>query len=344
MPLRSFSPAEMFLTERKRMEYPLLLLSWLGVTAFSLAAGSMFYLVAGTIAIAVNLLAVRLAMEVYVTRLFVNVGVLAATGVLALEIWTGRESLLVSLGHYVVLIQLCKLFERKRNRDYVQILVLGAVLVVAATLLSAALWFAAALVVYLVLACYTTMVFTLKRDLDAAAAARLKAESGPMKPRRVAWNVIRDWPAGPLRRYVIGATVVVVAGGVLLFLVTPRSSKGSKTGFPVPAGVPMAIAGFTDQIRLGDPKTIHLSEGVVMRVGIEATEEQMRSLSAGVYLRGRTYDVYSGSQWYRREIDAPIALPLWAPSSPAGAVKQTITMVRSQLPHMFTLYPSVPWA
>jgi len=80
----------MMLTERRRLERPLLVTIWLGVTTFSLAEGSLFYMLAGTLAVVVNLLAVSRGKEVFVHRLFVNAGVAVATGVLLLEVFIRR--------------------------------------------------------------------------------------------------------------------------------------------------------------------------------------------------------------------------------------------------------------
>ena len=157
MPLRSFTPAERLLTERRRFERLLLLLVWVGVTAFSLAEGRYFHLAAGTVAVAVNLW----AKEIYVARPFVNAAVLLAAGVLAVEVFVAHTAFLIALAHFLVLIQLCKLFERKANRDYAQLLILSVMLVAAATLLSESLLFAAILLIYAALACYTMMAFTM---------------------------------------------------------------------------------------------------------------------------------------------------------------------------------------
>ena len=200
MPLRSFSEAEIVLKARRRLERPLLAMVWLGVVAFSLSQGNVFYLVAGTFAVAINLVAAHHAKEVYVHKFFVNAGVLAATGILLLELFAREGQLLEKLGNYLILIQLCKLFERKGNRDYVQMIALNVLLVVSATLYCSEFWFALLLVVYTALACYTAMVFTLKRELDSSAEARLVTEASPLSASRVAWNVIRDWPTRPLIR------------------------------------------------------------------------------------------------------------------------------------------------
>jgi len=339
MPLRSFTPAELILTERRRLERPLLVMIWLGVAAFSLAGGNMFYLLAGTGVVAVNMLAVHRAKEVYLRRLFVNAAVILATAVPVLEVAATDTHLLTALGHYMILIQLCKLFERKTNRDYVQMLILSGLLMVAAAMTSNSLWFGAALVLYLALACHTTMVFTLKRGLDNAAGARLAGESGPLAPRRVAWNVARDWPAVAVAKKLGVIMFAILAAGVLLFLVAPRSRPAA--GSILPQGS-SAVSGFTGSVRLGGTKKVYLSDKIVMRLHLRSRPADRTSF----YLRGRTFEQYNCSRWSNRhDIKAGTHEETFLPEAPqdmlAGAVVQEITMDPSLLPTLFASYPAM---
>lgn len=311
MPLRSFTEAEIVLKARRRLERPLLATVWLGVVMFSLWRGNVFYLAAGTLAVGVNLFAVHRAKEVYVHQFFVNVGVLVATGILLLEVFgrPGELQLLVKLGNYLILIQLCKLFERKSNRDYLQMLVLSPLLVVAATLYCPKLWFALLLGVYAALLCYTAMVFTLKRALDAAARAQLATEAGPMSPRRVAWNAIRDWPGGAIVRRTLQALVVMGLIGVIMFLATPRTHAGG-TGTAGVGG--MAESGYSASGRLGEARGVYLSDRIAMTVKLVSQPQGPRG---AVYLRGKTFDHYAGSRWTKRRPPRRLSRHLVPPRS-----------------------------
>ena len=331
MPLRTFTQAELILTERHRFERPLLGMVWLGVAALSLIEGIWFYMVAGTLAVAVNLVAVRRGREVYLHRGFVNAAVLLASTILMIEILAAGLNPLTALGHYLILIQLCKLFERKRNRDYVQVIALSGLVMVSASLQSDTLWFAAILVVYLGLACYTAMVFTLKRGLDAAAEARLATESGPMAPHRVAWNVIRDWPGRALRRNVISALLAMLGMGLLLFLAAPRG-RGAQPG---PFGQTSAngSSGFAGALKLGDVKKVYLSDRIVMNV--RAGDPPLSG-----YLTGRVFTSYGESRWTTSERPSPgRKLPLPPEDVTADAVVQDISMVPDLLPTLFSDQP-----
>ena len=346
MPLRSFTQAELVLTERRRVERPLLMLIWLSVSAFSLAEGSLFYLLAGTVAVGVNLAMVYRAKELYVDRTFVNLGVLAATGVLVIEMLAESAGLLAALGHYLILIQLCKLFERKTNRDYVQMLTLSLLLMVAGGLIcirhiGVSLLFAGATTAYVVLACYTAMVFTLKRGLDAAAAARLRTEPAPLAPHRVAWNVIRDWPVRAILWRLVVVAGVMFAWAAAVFLILPRATRAVERASGLSA--PLAVSGFSTTVSLGEPRSVELSDRVMMHVSVRGARGRQTSPSV-TYLRGQVFHVYENSRWrkwprgepsprYRRILPAP----------PEDLVSQAtvldVSMVPGLLPNLFAPYP-----
>jgi len=346
MPLRSFTQAELILTERKRLERPLLLMIWLGIVGFSIAesaggqrASSIFYALAATLAIVVNYLATQRAMEVHVGRVFVTIGVLASTLVLLLELLVGDHLLIVALSHYLILLQLCKLFERKANRDYLQMIALSVLLMVASSLLCDELWFAVVLLAYLGVACYTTMVFTLKRGLDAAADARLACEPGPLSPHRVAWNVSRLWPGGALMQKLCALLAAMLAAGAAVFLLAPRSPPAERTMSHRDSAA--ASASFNSDIRLGEAGKVYLSKHIAMRVRVSPGPGGRRP--GMLYLRGQAMSYYLNSRWSKRDEEMPSRADLAPLPSDAlgGTVTQEVTMESSLLPVLFGLYPAV---
>lgn len=327
MPLKSFTKAEILLTERKRFERPMLAMVWLAVATISIIENSMFYLLAGTLAVAVNLLAIRRGREVYLRRAFVNVAVILASGVLLIEIFVGNLNTIVALGHYLILIQLCKLFEQKTNRDYVQILTMSGLMMLTAAIRCDQIWFALTFLVYLTLVCYTTMVFTLKRGLDAAAGARLATESGPMAPHKVAWNVIRGWPAHVLRRYVIIILIVMLSVGIAMFLVAPRASRAQSSFFSKPQA--KTNVGLGNSVKLGDVKKVYLSDRIVMNVHTDRT-------AINSYLRGKVFYRYANSSWTgsaRLLGEHQVAFP--GEQILDGAIVHEISMIPEFLPTVF---------
>jgi len=343
MPLRSFTLAEKILTERWRMDRPLLALVWLGTAAFSLAEGRWFYVLAATLAVGVNLLAVRRAMEVHLHRVFILVSAIGATVVLLIEILAGDLSLLQALGHYLILLQLCKLFQHKTNRDYVQILALSALLVVAGAMMENSLWFAMIVAGYIVLLCHTAMVFTLKRGLDASAHARLVSESSPLAVDQVAWNVARSWPLSGLRRRLVMVLGTILLVGMLVFLVYPRhflpagqlSSADSTTN----------VSGFSGTVRLDDTAgQIYQSNAVMMHVRVKKAGADATPPRPQTYLRGATYDQYRESQWSKT---ADNARSLRQEAQPRRSLDHLqpdlileVSMIPSLAPNLFVSYPA----
>jgi len=291
MPLRSFSQREILLKARRRLEAPLLMTVWLSVAMFSLAEGNYLYLIAGTIVVAVNLLAALRGKELYLERMLVNILVLGATGLFVLEL-LAPESLstfavgsvtVLAIAHYIILIQLCKLFERKRNRDYVQMVTLSALTVLAGSLICDFLWYALAVVLYVALACYTGMMLTLKRGLDAAAEALLPTEDQPPPPAQAAWNALRDWPGRALRRRLASVFATALATAAVLFMAAPR------LGQALPAAMQaLAVTGLAPTIRLGQTSQVYQSDRLVMRVRLRGPTGQRLNPMSLSHLAGST--------------------------------------------------------
>lgn len=338
MPVRDYSETERTVTGRRRLERPLGVLVWLGIVAFGVAEQNPFYLYAGTAVAGVNLLAASLAREVYLSSRLVNVCVLAATGVLAVELLSvgriaslARGGYLVPLGHYLILIQLCKLFERRSDRDYAQLLAMSLLQVVAASMLSSQPLLAAILVVHLALACYTAMIFVLKKGLQEVATARLATEAGPLEPQQVAWRVMRVWPGKALRGKLIVALGVMGALGAVMYLAVPRfdGDGGSESGM-------------RGMVRLGRATRVELSDEVLLRVAYSSPPTR----PGETYLRGQVFNHYGRfgpgpwSWWstHSGPVGPPAEFPLEVPGQ---RLTQRVIMSRRLLPHGYGVYPVV---
>lgn len=340
MPLRSFSAAEMLLTERQRIERPLLILILLSVGSFSLAENQWPYLLLVGIGVSINLAATFRAKEIYAARLFVNIGVAVATLILLGELFVAERREIVSLAHYLILIMLCKLFERKTNRDYAQMVAMSLLLIVAASLTTVELWFGFATVIYLLLLSYIGMIFTLKRGLDAAAGEKLPGEASPLAPQRVAWNVTREWPSGTLRRKmaVVWGGVGIISIGLFLFL--PRMAGSSMSMYG--AGGSSRETGFTREISLGDPGRLYASDRELLRIRVSGDVAPGQADFWG-YLRAQTFEHYTQSRW-----DEPsrtiLAQPPQLEPPKAGVIVQEISADPSLMPNLFAIYPAVALA
>ena len=342
MPVRSFSIAERILTERQRLERPLMLLIWIAILSHSLSLGQLFYALAGTLAVGVNLLAATRAKELFVSRLFINVGVLLATAILVIELFFSNIEQLTALGHYLILILICKLFERKSNRDYVQMLFLSLLLMVAASLNTSDMWFGMALTTFVVLTSYAGMVFTLKRGLDTAASAVLVSETSPPSVQRIAWNVVRSWPAAALRRKLVLMLLTVAWITLLGFLFLPRWAVGGTRSDPSDG----SQTSFYGHLRLGQPRQIYLSKEVMLRARF-SDQWPHEAIDNWGYLRAQVLDVYrysavdKASVWDRTpsvQVD-PSSMQLPVPREKLLPV--TISMSTNLGIALFGVYPTV---
>ena len=115
----------------------LYILLMLGVSGFALAAESpgLWLLAAGGISI--NAWLVKTHRFVPLPRLVASVVTLAALALVALEVRAGDTTPILTVGQYIILLHLIKLFEQRANRDYAQLLVLSLLLMVAAAIISA---------------------------------------------------------------------------------------------------------------------------------------------------------------------------------------------------------------
>jgi hypothetical protein len=344
VPLRSFSETEIVLKARRRLETPLLAMVWLSIAMVSVAEGNVYLFAAGTLAVAINLIATLSGKEVYLHRGIVYVLALLGSAMVVTEwLWPGTPHglddplLLQAITHFIIVILLCKLFERKRNRDYVQMLTLSGLSALSASLVCDLLWYALLCLVYVVLAGYVGMALTLKRDLDRAAKEQLPGESAPPPPAQVAWNAIRDWPSAALRQRLTSTLLFMAVCGVLLFAAAPRLSEVVQ---PIASRGLQALSGLADTVRLGETKKVYLSDRIVMRIRVRDAGGQPIQPNPIQYFCASTSSRYEGSVW--RQDKAPTVKKNDLPTPPrGGAVVQDISMRQDVLPHLPAGWPVV---
>ena len=334
MPVRHFGHAEVR-SGRRAMEVPLFLTVFLAAAMFALAEGSLLFLLLSWVAVVVHMVAAERHCEVYAHRMVLNLGVVLVGVALTIRFLTSDQDLLIALGHYVTLIQLCKLFERKRDRDYIQMLVMSLLLVLAATMICQEMLFALLGLVYLACLCYTATVFTMKRTVWAAARREEAAAGDAPSPR----STEKAWPTRAVLSRLGVAVLAILATGVVVFLVSPRAVGGP--GAPLRRVRGESVSGFSDTVRLGEPRSIYLSDRVMMNVRALSPEGRNLGAVGKLYLRGRAYTEYVDSRWVHST--GPVRyLGMPAPAAfLRRAVRQEVAMVPSLLPTAFASYPAI---
>lgn len=352
MPLREYSRADLLVSQRYRLEKPLLWLILIASVSFcaaemtaSMLVGSeapIFHLCAVVLAFGLNYWAAGRQMEISVHRYLVNFCVGVATLILIMETQLTDRLLVVALGHYLILVLTCKLFERKRVRDYAQMLLLALTLMVAVSVINDQVWLLAVSVVWLALAVYTAMVLTLHAGLARAANARLGGEARPMDAGKVAWNVARDWPGRAIAKRTFAAVLVLLLAGVGMFIVAPRlPNRGGDVLGSQAARREVQETGFSRSVLLGKPKQIYQSNQVVGQVTYGGLAAKTFPEDAE-YLRGIVYDRYRRGQWHRAHLapDRAIRPPL--PEDGLGAIyTQEVEISAEMLPDLFVSYPAL---
>ena len=347
MPLRSFSEVEVILKARRRVEVPLLLVAWLSIAIFSVAEGNYSFLAAGTLTVGLNLFATLRGKEIYMNRLFIHTLVLAGVVLLFVETFDPQNIAtflngglsLTGITHFIIIILLTKLCQRKRNRDYVQMLALSFAIAMAGSLICEQLWYAALLAVYLVVTCHVMMALMLKRGLDASAEAQLPGEVAPPATAQVAWNAIRDWPGRTIRRLMVPILGAMLLSGAVLFVAAPRLGQAME---PLAIHSAAALSGLAESVHLGDPRQLYLSDRIVMRVRLLDIDGRPRRGASAPYLLAATANQYEDSTW-RMDTDVPPAPSrLHRPPDVArgDTMVQEISMRSSVLPRLPTAYPT----
>jgi len=334
MPLRRFTAAEAR-AGRRALEVPLFLTVFLSAAMFSLAEGSLVFLLIAWVAVVVHMIAAERNVELYAHRVVLNTGVVLVGVILTVRYLTTRQDLLIALGHYVTLIQLCKLFERKRDRDYLQMIVMSLLLVLAAAMVCQELLFALLGLVYLGTLTYTAIVFTMKRHLLAAIRqGREGADAAPADR-----SLRKAYPTRAVASRGIVALLAALATGAMVFVASPRSLGNS--GTPLRPVRRPAEAGFAETVRLGEPRSIYLSDRVMMHMRMLAPDGTNLGHAGKPYLRGRVFTEYVDSRWARpRTLRRYLGTP--PPARILGrAVRQEVSMMPSLLPVVFASHPAV---
>ena len=265
---------------------------------------------------------------------------------------------------FVLFLLVLKLFQRRGNRDYLQVYILSFLIMLAAAWLATSVVFIVGFGFYVLLATWTLMLFHLRREIEENYIVRHASES---KAEQVtATRVLNSRRVVGLAFFATTGAValLVLLGSSLVFAVIPRVGLGFILG-----GVrrPVGIAGFTDEVKLGmhgvistDNQTVVLRSQVPSIAAIADDSARDRVISS-LYWRGTVYDTYNKGQWLRSREDkartqlssfqSPAELargylltdpfeanPVhgWR-ASIAGAIEQTVEIVALSHPVAFAL-------
>lgn len=202
---------------------------------------------------------------------------------------------IITIGQFLVFLQLVKLFELRANRDYAQLLILSLLLMVAGAISTPSLAFGVLLIIYLFVSLYVCLLFHLKVENEHA----LKAQTLPReKLNEVTLKQDQRYLPRSMRRL---AGLVALAGigmAVFVFLFCPRGFGAGMFGqlqFQKPA-----LTGFSQDVSLGDINRISQNNEIVAQVQVWKNEKRVEGTEP-LLLRGRTFSRYDPRQrnWER---------------------------------------------
>src|SRR5580658_4914566 len=140
----------------------LYILLLMGVTGFALAAEAPAMWIVATGGILLNAWLVKTGKFIPMSRILANLVTLAALAVVTIEVRAGDATPILTIGNFIVLLHLVKLFEQRANRDYGQLLVLSLLLMVAAAISTASLLFGLLFIACLFVSLHCCLLFHLK--------------------------------------------------------------------------------------------------------------------------------------------------------------------------------------
>ncbi|HEV7298587.1 MAG TPA: DUF3488 and transglutaminase-like domain-containing protein [Tepidisphaeraceae bacterium] len=277
----------------------LYILVTLGIVGFTLAAQAPALFVLSGGAIALNAWLVATKRFTPMPRWMANILTLLAFLYVAQQVMVVRGTPIITIGQFLVLLQVVKLYEQRANRDYAQLLVLSLLLMVAASITTASLIFGLLLIAYLFLSLYCCLLFHLKVETDHARSAYALPED------RINLSVLRQdqrYLSRSMRRLTGLVSSVAIVAAVIVFLMFPRGTGANMLG-TMPMRPSQALTGFSDQMSFQQIANITQNTQTVAHVQVTKDGEPLRGTQP-LYLRGVTLDRYdanpeSGWRWVR---------------------------------------------
>ncbi len=234
-----------------------------------------------------------------VPRLLINLGVLVLTGWMFYTQITAQMPLIIALGEFILAIQILKLYERKANRDYAQLIVLSLMQMICASIISADVVYGVLLAVYIVIGLFTILLFQVKLSYDEVARANSTgAPPGEYVPRPRA--VVSRGHRRHFRVTALSCGMLVLVISATLFVLMPR---GHAAGFMGDWQLPErgAVSGFDTQVRLMGGLKLATSRMPVLNLQVTRGGRPVGSDDESFLLRGAALDHYDARshRWLR---------------------------------------------
>ena len=267
----------------------LYLLTIVGITGFAAAAASPGLWLAATMLWGLNAVLAASGRLRPMPRIVANLATLLAGVWAASRLFAVDAAPILSVGQFLVMLHLIKLYEQRANRDAGQLIVLSLLLMVAAAITTPELWFGLLLVGYLFLSLYCCLLFHLKVETDAAKRVMGLRDDRPGDLRRLRQDQRRL--GSSMRRLTAAVSVAAIGSAVVVFLAFPRGSGASFVGGPRFATGQAAVTGFNGSVGFQDIARITQNTTPVAYLALERDGRPVAGTET-LYLRGNTLDIY----------------------------------------------------
>lgn len=280
-----------------------------------------------------------------------TIGALVAVLWLALDLRWQQQDLLVAVGHFITWLQVLLLYTRKRNRDYVQLLLLSLMLMLAASVLNPSMIYSVLLAIYFALGIVTVLLLQLKAaDDDVHRAQRAAAPAAAQFHRHPpAANATRRWQFHATAA-VVGLICILVAAAV--FVVTPRNDQPIRLDAARQSWLAKRT-GFSNTVRLDGSAPRQGRQAPVLHLQIHSDDPADHSPHRAWLLRGAALDEYnhrartwSRSRWvadHVRVVELQGGSRTLAKNTHLAPLEARIALRQSHHRTLFTLHQPPAW-
>ena len=273
----------------KQFRPGLYLVVLLGITGFCMAAESPGLWVFAVALMLTNAWLIKQQLYKPLPRFVSSVITILAFTIALVEFKRGSATPILTVGQFLVFLQIVKLWEQRANRDYAQLLVLSLLLMVSAAISTASLLFGVLFIVYLLLSLYCCLLFHLKVEADIAkealSPALAKWGEGPLRKDQAHLS-------SSMRRLTALVAVFALFWAVVVFLFFPRNAGAGMFG-QLQWKPGKTLTGFSEQVSFQQVARITQNDDVVGTVKIWKGN-QLQSFHEPLFLRGVTHDYYTG--------------------------------------------------
>lgn len=216
------------------------------------------------------------------------------------------RSFVIAALHLILFVQLMKMYQPTRDRDYFYLIVLSFLEVLAASSLTIDLSFLFLFVLFAFICICCLILFEFKRASQAAVFHSVEKGGGTEK---IQGNPVvcqlTDRQAVQAVPFIFSLGVIILVLGSVLgavfFFSLPRFGTGYFHGATQSS---QTLSGFSDHIRLGAIGSIQLDSSVVMRIRISENLTPLRDAK----WRGIALDYFDGSGWSKSTQNRKVAL------------------------------------